>query len=179
MKKNIITKNVAVFIAFVIAIYEFIFLWQTINWDSSKLWGILAFVVSVLAVFFLITTYLMSLRYRQKKYYVSFPIELKESVDNLRLKNNISPDYGTDVLIPGIEFKDEIRKKISRTNICLVIISRKVSQLQKIEIQEMKKQKKQIIPIQSGDAYIPNVINNITPLIVEEGKLKDLILDLQ
>lgn len=177
MKQNIIIKNVAAIIACIIAGYEFITLWKTITWDGSKLWGIIAFAASLSVVAITITAYLMSSRYKQKTYYVSFPLELKVDVDNLRSINNISITYGTDSLIPGSDIKTEVRKNLSRCNVCLVIISKKVSSLQKIEIQEMKKMRKHIIPIRNGSTYMPNTISGITPIVVDEDRLKDLKLE--
>lgn len=176
MKMKYILKKVIFLIIILVAIYEFVLLWNTINWDSTKIIGIVAFVLSMFAVSITISTYLMSLRYKEKRYYISFPIEMKKEVDDFRILNNISATYGSDTLVSGNKLQSEIRKKISRCAVCFVIIGNKVTLVQKTEIHEMKKMGKKIIPIQNGKGYMPNDISSIVPIIVDEGRLKDTIL---
>lgn len=176
MKAKTIYRYTFLFIATIIAIYETVFLWQTINWDYTKLLGIISFILSILSFAAGVSVYLMSLKYKLKRYYISFPADLDEEVKAFRINNNISADYGTDTLVPGTDATAEMRKKISRCSVCVVIICKRVSQIQKQEIHIMRTLDKKIIPIQCGNAYLPNDLSGIVPIVTEESNLKDVLI---
>lgn len=172
-------KNILILFVLTIIVYETVFLYKTIVWDKSKIIGIVVFVVSLILTSVILVTYLMSYKYKYKQYYISFPIELEQHVNEFRENSMISPQYGTDTLKPGKDISKEIKKKMSHCPICLVVINKKISAMQKAEISEMKARHKKIIPILVDGGILPSSLSKIVPICITADQLSKISLEEQ
>lgn len=171
LKMKFTLKNILVIFVLVLIAYETVFLYQTIVWDKSKILGITVFIVSLVLTSVILVTYLMSCKYRYKQYYISFPLYLQQNVNEFRENCMISPQYGTDTLKPGKDISKEIKKKMSDCSICLVVITKKISTMQKAEISEMKARHKKIIPILVDGGMLPSSLSKIVPIYTTSDRL--------
>lgn len=179
LKMKFTFKNIFVIFVLVTIVYESLYLYKTIVWDKSKIIGIIVFIVSLVLTSVILVTYLMSNRYRYKQYYISFPQEFERDINEFRINSMISPQYGTDTLRPGKDISKEIKKKISHCSICLVIISKKISTMQKIEISEMRAKHKKIIPILVDGGKLPSSLSKIVPICTTADQLSKVSLEEQ
>lgn len=170
-------KILLLIIANIVAIYEIIFLVKNIAWDSSKTIGVIVFCFSVFIIVVAVVTYLMSQDYKSKKYYISFPYDLKNDIKKFRANNYISDQFGTDRLTAGGDIILEVQKQISRCSVCLVFINKKVGILQKIEIKTMKKYNKKIIPIVVDDSKTPSILGDIVFINANMDSIQTMDID--
>lgn len=173
--KKIIKILLVTFSIGVIA-YEIQLLWPSIGWSTMRIIEIGAFVLGILISIAIFVSYLMSQRYKYKRAYISYPLEMKDEVDKFRDTNVLAPDFGTESLVAGNKVETEVKKKIAKSSYCFVIITRNISTVQKKEIREMKMQRKDITPILIDGIKSPMQLSDYVPIQVDSVDLPSLVV---
>lgn len=177
MKIRKVLKILLVTLSIGIATYEVQLLWSSIGWNTMRVIEIGTFVLGVISTIVVLVSYLMSQRHRFKKAYISYPPEMKNDVDKFRDLNLLTPDLGTEALEAGKKVETEVKKKISKSSCCFVIVTSYISPVQKKEIREMKNQKKVITPILIDGIKSPTQLSDYVPIHVEATGLPSLVVD--
>lgn len=154
-----------------------LFVW---DWLSISL-SIIAVVCSLSVV---LTTSLMARRWKIANIYVSSTpsgIELENRIRKCLEGENIA---SSSSLIPGERLGYSVSKSIHRSNVCFVIISGKISQVQREEIREMQIQKKRVITIVTPEAEnLPARLRDLVPIqstdVLLEQKVAEIVEDLK
>lgn len=156
--------------------YEVQLLWPSIGWNTMRVVEIGSFVLGVISAIVVLVSYLMSQSHRFKKAYISYPPEMKKDVDKFRDLNLLAPNLGTDSLEAGEKVETEVKKKISKSSYCFVIVTSYISPVQKKEIKEMKNQRKVITPILIDGIKSPTQLSDYVPIHVGASDLSSLVV---
>lgn len=112
-------------------------------------------------------------RERQKSrlgVFVSYPEGQEKAVD--MLKEKLASEHvieGERVIRPGDNIEKEVKRYVSKSSVCFVLISNKISRQQKIEIREITRQKKRVIPLLlSSDVKMPASLKNTKSALLSE-----------
>ena len=101
---------------------------------------------------------------------------MKKDVDKFRDLNLLAPNLGTESLEAGEKVETEVKKKISKSSYCFVIVTSYISPVQKKEIKEMKNQRKVITPILIDGIKSPTQLSDYVPIHVGASDLSSLVV---
>lgn len=102
--------------------------------------------------------------------FVSYPEGEGDAVEMLKRKlTNRLVIEGELAVKPGENIEHEVKRYVGKSSICFVLIGDKVSQQQKIEIKEIIRQKKKVIPIRlSPDVKMPTSLKNTKSILLSD-----------
>lgn len=126
-------------------------------------------IITVINLLVAIVSFVATYKSRSR-YYLSFcssdGVVVDEMIKNFsKMERVISSN---DISI-GLPIQDVVKKNISLSSICFVLIGSKVSEEQKIEIKEMKQQGKRIIPILlNEDSVLPASLKHYRAIKIDE-----------
>lgn len=134
--------------------------------SSRQLFIIIITVINLsVAIISFVATYIS-----RSKYYLSFSSSDGALVDEIARKLSITERVisSNDISI-GLPIQDVVKKNISLSSCCFVLIGSKLSEEQKIEIKEMKQQGKRIIPVLlNEDSVLPASLKQYKSITINE-----------
>lgn len=118
-------------------------------------------------------------RHYKKSVYISCGVEDKEKLDYIV---NIMPKSvkveDTLTLNSGEHLMSSLKDKIGNSTFCFMIISQKMTKLQRLEYSTMKNLGKDCVPIVVDNEYEVKKFKNIVPVFLKDKKMKDKLIDI-
>ena len=142
---------------------------------------ILAMVVTILSAFTIVLYFvLLHKKNHTKSVYISCGAEDKDKLSHIiRMMPKKVKVEDTLTLEPGEKLQSSLTKKINKSSFCLLMISHKITKLQRIEYGTMKSLGKECIPIiVSENECDMKHFKNVVPIFLKDDKLKDKLFDL-
>ena len=169
-KETIVLSYVSMLLGLLALIYGFAVIVEN---NTDWLFNLGIFAITILVSIFILLLVMSMSKKRQEKMtgvYISYSGNDEDSA--LQLINSIKQRIviqGEKDIKPGANIEKEVKRYIKESSLCFVVIGQKVSPQQKIEIKEMLRQDKQIIPVRiSNEVKIPSNLRNTKSVLLSE-----------
>lgn len=174
-------KNVRMLYAFFAALWICYGLYMILELDWTLLDVKILFFVAIALTILTVILYCVLLykKLSRKSIYISCGTDDKESLDYIikMIPRRIKVD-DTLSLEPGTHLMSSLTEKINKSSVCLMIVSHKLTKLQRLERNAMMSLGKECVPIMVDEEFDLKSFKNIVPIFLKDKNFKNKLLDI-